>query len=179
MVVQALRHQVLGQRVRLPGGLLDLGPFVLEPDLDLGLVQTQILGQVLPPLLRQVPVVLELGLQPLQLLRAEGGSGPLVVPAGARGPAGSAGPGPCGAKQETVTPCSEPPKGSGIGSVSLGPKSKPIRLPEANRNRALWIGGPGLKFLLRLFGFIFITIIIISKDLIQLFHLLWIFFILF
>lgn len=35
VVVQALRHEVHGQRVLVARGLLDLGALVLEPNLDL------------------------------------------------------------------------------------------------------------------------------------------------
>lgn len=79
VVVQALRHQVHRQRVLVPRGLLDLGALVLEPDLDLRLVEAQLLGQALAPLLCQVPVGLELSLEPLQLLRREGRAWPLVL----------------------------------------------------------------------------------------------------
>lgn len=79
MVVQALRHEVHGQRVLVARGLLDLGAFVLEPDLDLRLVEAELLCQALAPLLRQVPVGLELRLEPLQLLRCESCAGPLVL----------------------------------------------------------------------------------------------------
>ncbi len=82
VVVQPLRCQHLRQLPLLPTALLQLGPLVLEPDLDLVLVQPERLGQVSPPLLRQVPVLLELALEPGQLLRGEGGSRPLL-PVGA------------------------------------------------------------------------------------------------
>jgi len=94
VVVQALRHEVPRQGVGVPGGLLDLGPLVLEPDLDLGLVEAQVQREALPPLLRQVPVVLELRLQPLQLRRREGRPGPLVLSALDRGLLRLPGPGP-------------------------------------------------------------------------------------
>ena len=48
------------QSVFIPGGFLDFGPFVLKPDFDLRLVKAKFPGQALPPLLGQVPVVLEL-----------------------------------------------------------------------------------------------------------------------
>lgn len=79
MVVQSLRHQLQRQPVLEAAGLLDLGPLVLEPDLDLGLVEAQLLGQGLAPLLRDVAVHLELGLEPLQLLGREGRARPLVL----------------------------------------------------------------------------------------------------
>lgn len=79
MVVQSLRHQLQRQPVLEAAGLFDLGPLVLEPDLDLGLVEVELLGQGLPPLLRDVAVHLELGLQPLQLLGREGRARPLVL----------------------------------------------------------------------------------------------------
>lgn len=78
VVVQALRHEVHGQRVLVARRLLDLGALVLEPDLDLRLVEAEFLRQALPPLLRQVPVGLELRLEPLQLLCREGRARPLV-----------------------------------------------------------------------------------------------------
>lgn len=71
MVVQTLCHEVQCQRVLDARGLLDLGPLVLEPDLDLRLVEAELGCQTLPPLFRQVTVRLELGLQPLQLLGRE------------------------------------------------------------------------------------------------------------
>ena len=79
MVVQSLRHELQRQAVLVAGGLFDLGPLVLEPDFDLGLVQVEFLRQGLPPLLRYVPVGLELGFQSLQLLGREGGARPLVL----------------------------------------------------------------------------------------------------
>jgi hypothetical protein len=71
VVVEALGHELLGEWAALPGRLLQLGPLVLEPDLDLGLVELQLRRQVLAPLLGQVPIRLELGLEPRQLLRRE------------------------------------------------------------------------------------------------------------
>lgn len=79
MVVQSLCHQVLGQRVSVPGRFLDFCPFVLEPDFDLRLIEAQLLGEALPALLGQVPVPLELSLQPLQLFCGEGCPGSLVL----------------------------------------------------------------------------------------------------
>lgn len=79
MVVQSLRHELQGQCVLVAGGLFNLGPLILEPDFDLGLVQVQFLGQRLSPLLRDVPVGLELVFQSLQLLGREGSPGPLVL----------------------------------------------------------------------------------------------------
>lgn len=43
VVVQALGHEVHGQRVLVARGLLDFGALVLEPDLDLGLVEAELL----------------------------------------------------------------------------------------------------------------------------------------
>ena len=60
MIVQALGRQHLGQLAPLPRALLDLGPLVLKPDLDLILVQAQLIGQVFPPLLCEVPILLKL-----------------------------------------------------------------------------------------------------------------------
>jgi hypothetical protein len=67
VVVQPLGHQHLGQLALGSGTLLDLGALVLEPDLDLVLVEAQLARQALPPLLREVPVVVELPLEPRQL----------------------------------------------------------------------------------------------------------------
>ena len=58
VVVEALGHQLQRQRVLLARGLFDLGPLVLEPDLDLILVQVQLARQVLAALLRQVAILL-------------------------------------------------------------------------------------------------------------------------
>lgn len=82
MIVQSLCHQVKGQVVLGARGLLDFGPLVLKPDLDLGLVEAQLLRQVLPPLLGQIAVRLELRLESLQLLRCEGRPWSLVLFAG-------------------------------------------------------------------------------------------------
>lgn len=78
VVVQSLGHEVQRQAVLDAGGFLDLGTLVLEPDLDLGLVQAELLGQGLSPLLRDVAVCLELRLESLQLLRRERRPRPLV-----------------------------------------------------------------------------------------------------
>lgn len=79
VVVKALGHKVSCQVTFLSARLLDLGPLILEPNLDLRFVQAQVLRQILPPLLRQVLVVLELLLQSGQLLRGEGCAGPLLL----------------------------------------------------------------------------------------------------
>ncbi len=60
-------------------GPLELGPPVLEPDLDLALPQLQAVGQPLPPGLGQVRVRVELRGQPGQLFPAEGGPRTLQV----------------------------------------------------------------------------------------------------
>lgn len=99
MVIQALGHQVQRQRVLNSRSLLDFGPLVLEPDFDLRLIKAQLVGQALPPLLRQVPVRLELRLQALQLLGREGGARPLVLLAAAAAALlWSAGSGTCGGR---------------------------------------------------------------------------------
>ena len=63
MVVQALGHQLKGERILLAAGLLDLGPFVLEPNLNLRLVQSKFSAQLLSPLLGQVSIFVEFVLQ--------------------------------------------------------------------------------------------------------------------
>ena len=79
MVVQSLRHEVQRQAVFDARGFLDLGALVLEPDLDLRLVEAELLGQRLPPLLSDVAVRLELRLESLQLLGRERRPRPLVL----------------------------------------------------------------------------------------------------
>lgn len=79
VVVKSLSHELQRQAVLVAAGLFDLGPLVLEPDLNLGLVQVQFLSQSLSPLLRYVPVRLELAFQSLQLLGRERGPRPLVL----------------------------------------------------------------------------------------------------
>lgn len=83
MVVQSLGHEVQGQCVLVAGGFLDLGTLVLEPDLDLRLVQAELLRERLAPLLRDVAIRLELALESLQLLGREGRARPLVLLAAA------------------------------------------------------------------------------------------------
>lgn len=78
VIVQSLGHEVQRQAVLDAGGFLDLGTLVLEPDLDLGLVQAELLGQGLSPLLRDIAVCLELRLESLQLLGRERRPRPLV-----------------------------------------------------------------------------------------------------
>ena len=79
MVVQALLLQQPGQVPLRPVVLLDLSSLVLEPDLDLIVVQPELLCQRPPSLLRQVSVGVELVLQPVELVRGEGSPGPLVL----------------------------------------------------------------------------------------------------
>lgn len=51
MVVKTLSHELQCQGILLPGGLLNFGSFVLEPDFDLVFVQLQLVGQLLATLL--------------------------------------------------------------------------------------------------------------------------------
>jgi len=77
VLVQALLGQ-LARQFATHDSPLELGPTILEPHLDLGAVQAQLGGQLVPPLLGQVSAVFrELPLQPLQLLQAEGSPRPL------------------------------------------------------------------------------------------------------
>ena len=85
VVVETLCRQHLRQLALAARRLFDLGPLVLEPDLDLRLVQPQLVGQVLPPVLVEVAVVLKLLPEPGELLRAEGGPGPLLLGRGSAG----------------------------------------------------------------------------------------------
>ena len=68
VVVQPLRLQHLGQVPLVPRRLLQLGPLVLEPDLQLVLGEAKFDAEVPPPLLRQISVASELGAKPLKLL---------------------------------------------------------------------------------------------------------------
>ena len=79
VVVQSLRHELERQAVLEAACLFNFSSLVLEPDLDLRFVEAELLGQRLPPLLRDVAVGLELGLQPLQLLGRERRPGSLVL----------------------------------------------------------------------------------------------------
>lgn len=79
MVVQSLGHEVEGEAVLDARRFLDLGPLVLEPDLDLRFVEAELLGQGLSPLLGDVAVRLELSLESLELLRGESRPRPLVL----------------------------------------------------------------------------------------------------
>lgn len=60
MIVESLRHQLQCQRILGATGLFQLGPLVLEPDLDLRLVQTQFAAELLATLLGQVAILVEL-----------------------------------------------------------------------------------------------------------------------
>jgi len=63
VVVESLSHQLQRQLIAHAAGLLHLGSLVLEPDLDLRLVQLQLGGQRLATFLRQVLAVVELALE--------------------------------------------------------------------------------------------------------------------
>ena len=88
VVVQPLRLEHLGQVSLVPRRLLQLGPLVLEPDLDLRLVEPQFVGQALSPVLVEVAVIIKLLPEPGELFRAESRPRPLLFrrrPAGGRG----------------------------------------------------------------------------------------------
>ena len=85
MIVQTLGIKHLGQFSLVSSGFFQLCSLVLEPDLDLILVEAKFPTEVFPALLSQVSVGLELVSQLLQLLRAEGCPRPLVVIEAARG----------------------------------------------------------------------------------------------
>lgn len=57
MIVQTLGHQLEGEWVLLAGRFLDFGALVLEPDLDLCLVQPQLRTQLLATALGKVPIL--------------------------------------------------------------------------------------------------------------------------
>ena len=75
MVVQSLRHERHRERIPNSGRLLQLGAFVLEPDLDLSVCETQLVRELRAPFFRQVPTLVELPLEALQLLGSEGDAG--------------------------------------------------------------------------------------------------------
>ena len=60
MIVQTLGIQHLGQLSLVPRTLLELGSLVLKPDLDLILIKPQLSAEMLPSLLSEVSVGLEL-----------------------------------------------------------------------------------------------------------------------
>lgn len=63
MIVESLRHQLQCQRILCATGLFQLGPLVLEPDLDLRLIQAQFAAELLATLLGQVAILVELVLR--------------------------------------------------------------------------------------------------------------------
>ena len=79
MVVQTLLLQESGQVAFVPVGLFQLGSLVLEPDLDLVVIQAELPGQGSPSLLSQISVGVELVLQPVELVRGEGRPRSLVL----------------------------------------------------------------------------------------------------
>ena len=79
VVVQPLLLQQLRQVALAAAGLLQLGSLVLEPDLDLVVVESELGGEGAAPLLRQVAVGVELVLEPVELVAGEGRPGSLVV----------------------------------------------------------------------------------------------------
>ena len=79
MIVKSLSVQHLGQFSFLSVTFLQFCSFVLEPDLDLILVQPEFSGEMTPSLLCQVSVAQELLPQFVELLRAEGSPGSLLV----------------------------------------------------------------------------------------------------
>lgn len=82
MIVEPLGSQLDGERVRNAGRLLQLGALVLEPDLDLRLVQSELVGEPAPSVLGQVAVGVELAAQQRQLVGVERRPRSLVVAAG-------------------------------------------------------------------------------------------------
>ena len=85
VVVQSLSGQHLGQVALVAAGLLQLGPFVLEPDLDLGLVEAEFRGEAPSSVFVEVAIVVELLSQSRQLFRRERRSGPLFLGSGSCG----------------------------------------------------------------------------------------------
>ena len=94
MIVQTLGIEHLSQFSLVPHGFFQFCSLVLEPDLDLILVQLELVGQVLAPLLVQVAVLAKFAFETGQLLRGEGRPRALLLAAAAAtaaaGPAGFA-----------------------------------------------------------------------------------------
>lgn len=65
--------------VKKKKNLTNLGSLVLEPYLDLRLIQAQFSGQVRPAFLRQVLILCKLSFQTPQLLAREGGTRSFVI----------------------------------------------------------------------------------------------------
>lgn len=84
MIVESLRHQLQCQRILGATGLFQLGPLVLEPDLDLRLIQAQFATELLATLLGQVAILVELVLRDRER-EEEGESVTLIAVCGARG----------------------------------------------------------------------------------------------
>lgn len=78
MIVKTLRHKLKGQRIFLSARLLYFRPLVLEPNLDLRLIQVQVPRELLPSSLCQISILCEFPLQSGQLFGAKGRSGPLL-----------------------------------------------------------------------------------------------------
>jgi len=79
VVVESLRHQLQRQLVAHAARFLHLGALVLEPDLDLRLVELQLGGERLAPVLGQVLAGVELALESVQLAGGERRPRPLLV----------------------------------------------------------------------------------------------------
>ena len=75
MVVQSLCHERHRERIPNTRCLLQLGAFVLEPDLDLSVCETQLVRELRAPFFRQVATLVELPLEALQLLGSDGDAG--------------------------------------------------------------------------------------------------------
>lgn len=63
MVVQSLGHQLHGKWIFGAGRFLDFGPFILEPDFDLRLIQSQFSAQLLATTFGQITIFGEFTLQ--------------------------------------------------------------------------------------------------------------------
>ena len=79
MFVQSLGAELLRQITPRALAPLQLGPLVLEPDLDLAGPDAQLLGQGIPPGLCEVAAVLKLDVEPPQLVPVEGGPRSLLA----------------------------------------------------------------------------------------------------
>ena len=79
VVVQPLGIQHLGQVPLVPRRLLQLRSLVLEPDLDLVLIEAKLARKEATTFLCEIPVRLELGAQLAELLGAEGRPRPFVL----------------------------------------------------------------------------------------------------
>lgn len=72
MIIKSLSHEMLGKTTPGSGTLLDLGAFILEPNFDLGFVESEFPGEILTAFLREVFTVVEFFFESGELVGGEG-----------------------------------------------------------------------------------------------------------